>query len=70
MKRKLMYVAAVLTLVFAAAFAFVSTGTKAQGGSCHAQCRVAYDTCVRNAGNPGALNQCRKAYQECLSHCQ
>lgn len=69
MKRTLVYVVAVLVLVFAAAFAFVPTRTSAQGASCRAQCRVAYDTCVRNATNPGGLNQCRKAYQDCLARC-
>lgn len=71
MRRKLTGLAATLLLVFAAMFAFATSTTEvcAQGGSCQTQCRVAYDRCVRNASNPGGLNQCGKAYNRCLERC-
>lgn len=72
MKRKLNYFIASFLFALALTLTFVYAPAKvgAQGGSCRTQCRVAYDMCVRNASNPGGLNQCRKAYQECLSRCQ
>ena len=71
MKRQISYFFAAVIIAMAAMFAFASTTTKAgvKLGSCRTQCRVGYDKCVRETSNPGGLNQCRKAYQACLSGC-
>jgi hypothetical protein len=69
MKRKLIFFAA--SFMFAAASVFVSTSASANAfDSCRTQCRVAFDKCVKQAKNPGGLNQCRRAFEGCLSGCQ
>ena len=72
MRKKLALFAAMLLVALAATFALnvKTTSVEAQGASCQAQCKVAYDTCVRHAKNPGGLNQCRKAYEACLGSCK
>lgn len=71
MRRKLALLLAVFAVMVAAALASFVTPSRvaAQGASCQAQCKVAYDTCARAATNPGGLNQCKKAYESCLSFC-
>ena len=71
MKKRISYFVASFVLALAAVFAFASPVTKvgAQGGSCRAQCRVAYDKCNKQASNPGGLNQCKKAFSACLATC-
>lgn len=71
MKRQLSYFFAAVILAMAAMFAFSSTTNEALArvDSCRTQCRVAYDKCVKQTNNPGGLNQCRRAYQGCLSGC-
>lgn len=69
MRRKLAYFTASMVLALAATFAFTGP-VGARRDSCRTQCRVGYDKCVREAKNPGGLNQCGKAYQDCLSGCQ
>ena len=72
MKKKLMLFVGTVVVALATMFALGSTKSTvgAQGASCQAQCRVAYDTCVRHAKNPGGLNQCKKAYEACLGNCK
>lgn len=71
MKKQISFFLAAVIIAMAAMFAFASTTTKAglTRSSCRTQCRVGYDKCVRETTNPGGLNQCRKAYQACLSGC-
>lgn len=71
MKRQLSYFFAAVMLAMAAMFAFSATTNEALArvDSCRTQCRVAYDKCVKETNNPGGLNQCRRAYQGCLSGC-
>jgi hypothetical protein len=69
MRKQISYFLAALIIAMAAMFAFASTSTKAGVSSCRTQCRVAYDKCVKETSNPGGLNQCRRAYQGCLSGC-
>ena len=71
MRKQITYFLVAVIIAMAAMFAFASTTTRAgvRLGSCRTQCRVAYDKCVRETSNPGGLNQCRKAYQGCLSGC-
>ena len=71
MRRRISYILASMIFAFAAMVFTVAPGTKvgAQGASCQAQCKVSYMKCVAAATNPGGLNQCRKAYQDCLSRC-
>jgi hypothetical protein len=69
MKRKLSLLAATLVMTLAAAVPFTATPVSAVLDGCRAQCRVGYQKCVKEASNPGGLNQCSKAYQACLGGC-
>ncbi len=68
-KRVTLFAASLMLLAAATLGAIAPSKAGAQGASCQAQCKVSYSTCVRNATNPGGLNQCRKAYQACLATC-
>ena len=65
-KNVLMFVVAVAISCTASVFAFTSPANN----GCFAQCRVAYDKCVKVAGNPGGLNHCGKTFQACTSSCR
>jgi hypothetical protein len=69
MKRKLTYFLASFVIALTATFAFASVNVSGQA-SCRTQCRVAYDKCVKQANNPGGLNQCGRAYNNCLARCR
>ena len=69
MKRELSYFFAALMIAMMAMFAFASPKANTRADSCRTQCRVGYDKCVKETTNPGGLNQCRRAYQACLSGC-
>lgn len=71
MRRHLAYFVAAFIIAVAAMMVFVSPASKAttQGNGCRAQCRVAYEKCVKQTSNPGGINQCRKQYEACLSGC-
>lgn len=69
MKKKLALFGATLALVAAATFTFANNTTAGQS-SCSAHCKNSYSACTRAAKNPGALNQCRKAYEACLAGCR
>ena len=69
MKKKLALFGATLALAAAATFTFANTTSVGQS-SCSAHCKNSYRSCVNRAKNPGALNQCDKAYQACLDRCQ
>ena len=68
-KRITLFLATLLVLAATTAGYLSNSKAGAQGASCQAQCKVAYDTCVRNASNPGGLNQCKKALQACTANC-
>ncbi|MFN2456082.1 MAG: hypothetical protein ABR577_17905 [Pyrinomonadaceae bacterium] len=70
MKKRIGYFVASFVVALAAMFAVISPTVGAQGGSCRAQCRVAFDKCVKETSNPGGLNQCRRAFSACLATCQ
>ncbi|HKS30136.1 MAG TPA: hypothetical protein VJS44_20095 [Pyrinomonadaceae bacterium] len=70
MKKRIAYFLASLVLSLVATASYLAPAPAgAQGASCQAQCKVSYSTCVRNASNPGGLNQCKKAYTACLAGC-
>lgn len=71
MKKKIGIFAASFALALTATFGLsASSASAGTAFSCQAQCRVAYDKCVRQAKNPGALNQCRRAFEGCLATCR
>jgi len=71
MKRKLTYFLGSFAIALTAVFAFASAPAGAAvAGSCQTQCRVAYDKCVKQANNPGGLNQCKRAFDSCLATCR
>ena len=70
MKKKLALFGATLALAMAATFTFGVNTTTAGQSSCSAHCKNSYRSCVNNAKNPGALNQCGKAYRACLAGCR
>ncbi len=67
MKKKIGLFAASFALALTATFTFNST--PAQAVSCQAQCRVAFQKCVKQTTNPGGLNQCKRAFDACLGTC-
>ncbi len=72
MKRKLTYFLAsfVIAITATLAFATASTNVTETQNGCRAQCRVAFQKCSKQANNPGGLNQCRKAFDNCLATCK
>jgi hypothetical protein len=68
MKKKIGIFAATFALALTATFGFSSAPVAA--GSCQTQCRVAFDKCVKQANNPGGLNQCKRAFDSCLGTCR
>jgi len=71
MKRRIVFLAAMLLIVFAAAFqlGFVSPKANAGDPSCNGKCNRAYNACVATARTVSAEAQCNKAYQGCISSC-
>jgi hypothetical protein len=75
MKKRIGLFAASFVIAMLAAFAFAvpSSNVSATGGGCHEpsrnSCHRSYDRCVKQAKNPGWVNQCRKALQTCLKAC-
>ena len=69
MRKKLAYFVASMVMALAATFTFVSPNADAKLDGCRPQCRVGYQKCVKETSNPGGLNQCKKAYEACLSGC-
>ncbi|HEX8141524.1 MAG TPA: hypothetical protein VF553_02950 [Pyrinomonadaceae bacterium] len=70
MIKKLAYFVASMVMALTVTFALTSPNVGAKTDSCRTQCRVAYDKCVKQTNNPGGINQCGRAYQNCLSTCQ
>jgi len=71
MKKKAAMLAIGVLMAFGFAFhtAITRAGQKSSN-PCRNKCEQAYRSCVASAKNPGGLNQCKRAFDSCLTTCR